>query len=153
MATVDKDFKVKNGIQVSGNAVIGGTITAADPTSDSHVVTLGYLNANSTSGSLPVASTAPSSPVNGTTYIDSVTKRINIYVDGAWLTMAAIDDTLVIPQHIHDTSIDGSGLIVSTFTEGGSITSAQSSPVDGGGVSTTTWTALLDGGSATDNFN
>lgn len=153
MATTDKDFKVKNGIQVAGDATVGGTITAADPTADSHVVTLAYFTANQTAGKLPVASTAPSSPVEGETYIDSVTNRINIYVNGQWLTMAAVDDTLNLPQHIHDTSIDGSGLIVSTFTEGGSITSPQSSPVDGGGVSTTSWDALLDGGSATDNFN
>jgi hypothetical protein len=153
MATVDKDFKVKNGIQVAGSAVIGGTITAADPTANDHVVTLGYFISNNTAGSLPVASTAPTSPNEGTTYIDSVTKRINVYVNDQWITMAAVDDTLVLPQHIHDTSIDGSGLVVSTFTEGGSITSPQSTPVDGGGVSTTTWDALLDGGSATDNFN
>lgn len=152
MATTNKDFRVKNGIQVAGDAVIGGTITAADPTDDSHVVTRGYFLANQSTG-FDVSSTAPSSPSNGDAWFDDVTQRLNIFYGGQWLTVANIDDTLTIPQHIHDTSIDGSGLIVSTFTEGGQITSPQSTPVDGGGVSTTTWDSILDGGSATDNYN
>lgn len=152
MATTSKDFKVKNGIQVAGDAVVAGTITAAAPTSANHVVTLAYLEANA-SNNLDVLSTAPLNPTNGQTYFDTVTNRLNIFYGDQWLTVANIDDTLVIPQHIHDTSIDGSGLIVSTFTEGGEVTSPQSAPVDGGGVSTTTWDSILDGGSATDNYN
>lgn len=36
MATVDKDFKVKLGLVVTDNATIDGTLSAADPTADTH---------------------------------------------------------------------------------------------------------------------
>jgi hypothetical protein len=32
MATVNKDFKVKNGLQVAGSGSFGGTLTVAEPT-------------------------------------------------------------------------------------------------------------------------
>jgi hypothetical protein len=152
MTTNNKDFKVKHGIQVTGDAVIGGNITAADPTSDSHVVTLAYLNANKSTG-FDVSSIAPSSPLDGDTWFDSVTQRLNVYHNGSWITMAGVQDTLTVPQHIHDTSIDGSGLIVTQFTDGASLTSPQGSPVDAGGVSTSVWDSVLDGGLATDSYN
>jgi hypothetical protein len=69
------------------------------------------------------------------------------------MTVATVDDTLNIPQHIHDTSIDGNGLIVTTFTSGGSFNDPQGAPVDGGGPSTTVWSVVLDGGTPVDNFN
>lgn len=152
MATTDKDFKVKHGIQVTGDAVVGGTITAAAPTANDHVVTLSYFNDNA-SANFDVASTAPSTPVNGQSWFDSVTNRLNVYMNGSWITMAAVDDTLVLPQHIHDTSIDGSGLVVSNFVNGGALSDPQSSPVDAGAVATSSWDVLYDGGIVTDNFN
>jgi hypothetical protein len=69
------------------------------------------------------------------------------------LTLAAVDDTLNLPQHIHDTAIDGTGFIVTTFREGGSFNSPQGTGVDGGGPSTTSWDLSLDGGTVVDNFN
>jgi hypothetical protein len=152
MATTNKDFKVKNGIQVAGDAVINGNVVAASPTADNHVVTLSYLNANMATG-FDVSAVAPSSPEDGDTWFDSVTARLNVYYNGAWITMAGVQDTLVVPQHIHDTSIDGSGLIVTQFSDGASLTSPQGSPVDAGGVSTTSWDSVLDGGLATDSYN
>ena len=153
MATVNKDFKVKHGIQVSEGGVFGGPITASDPTDDTHVVTRGYLNAQASG--VTVASTAPASPTAGKMWFDTVTKRINIYdeTDG-WMTVANIDDTLNVAQHIHDTSIGGNGLITTTFREGGSIpASPMSSGIDGGSPSSTEFTLIFDGGSVTDNFN
>jgi hypothetical protein len=153
MATVNKDFKVKNGIQVAGSGVFGGPIVAADPTDDTHVVTRGYLNAQA--GGVTVASTAPESPTAGKLWFDTVTKRINVYDEtSGWLTVANVDDTLNVPQHIHDTSIGGTGLITTTFREGGSIpASPMSSGIDGGSPSSTEFTLVFDGGSVTDNFN
>tara|TARA_R110001606_G_scaffold301075_3_gene448765 strand:+ start:132 stop:590 length:459 start_codon:yes stop_codon:yes gene_type:complete len=152
MTTNSKDFRVKNGIQVAGDAVINGNIAAASPTADNHVVTLSYLNANMTTA-FDVSSIAPSSPTDGDTWFDSVTRRLNVYYDGLWITMAGVEDTLTVPQHIHDTSIDGSGLIVTQFSDGAAISSPQGSPVDAGGVSTLSWDSVLDGGLATDSFN
>jgi hypothetical protein len=153
MATVNKDFKVKNGIQVAGGGVFGGPIVASDPTDDTHVVTRGYLNTQS--GGVTVASTAPESPTAGKLWFDTVTKRINVYDEtSGWLTVANIDDTLNVTQHIHDTSVGGTGLVTTTFREGGSIpASPMSSGIDGGSPTSTEFTLIFDGGSVTDNFN
>lgn len=153
MATVNKDFKVKNGIQVAEGGVFGGPIVASDPTDDTHVVTRGYLNAQASG--VTVASTAPESATSGKMWYDTVTKRINIYdeTDG-WLTVANIDDTINLPQHIHDTAIGGTGLITSTFREGGSVPQApMSSGIDGGSPTSTDITLLFDGGTVADDFN
>jgi hypothetical protein len=44
LTTLDKDFKVKNGLSVAGSATVGGVVSAADPTGPSHLVTRGYLD-------------------------------------------------------------------------------------------------------------
>jgi hypothetical protein len=100
-----------------------------------------------------VGSTAPSTPENGDLWFDTLTSRVNVYYSGSWMTMASIDDTLNLPQHIHDTAIDGTGFIVSQFVTGGSFNDPQGSPVDGGSYNTNSWTLVYDGGSAVDNFN
>jgi len=151
MATVDKDFKVKNGLQVASGGSFGGAVTVGSPTLAAHAATKEYVD--SLTGSMAVGTTAPESPVNGTQWLDTLTNRVNFYYEGSWYTQATIDDTQNLPQHIHDTAIDGSGLIVSTFLQGGSFNSPQGSPVDGGGPSTTDFALTLDGGSAVDNFN
>ena len=151
MATVDKDFKVKNGLQVANGGSFGGAVVVGTPTLSSHAATKEYVDA--LTGGMPVGSTAPSSPTDGQLWLDTLTSRVNVYKDGTWITLAAIDDTLNLPQHIHDTAIDGTGLIVSTFTSGGSFNDPQGSPVDGGGPDTTVFAMTLDGGSAVDNFN
>lgn len=153
MATTDKDFKVKHGLSVTQGGSFGGAVTVGAPTEADHAVTKSYVDGLVGEVTLPVEPTPPSSPTNGEMWFDTLTQRMNIFYNGSWLTIATIDDTLSIPQHIHDTSIDGSGLIVSTFTSGGSFNSPQGSPVDGGGPSTTEWSLVLDGGSAVDNFN
>jgi len=153
MATTDKDFRVKHGLSVAQGGAFGGAVTVGTPTEADHAVTKSYVDSLVSDVSVPVDSTAPSSPENGELWFDTLTQRLNVYYSGSWLTIAAIDDTLNIPQHIHDTSIDGNGLIVSTFTSGGSFNSPQGSPVDAGGPATTSWDMVLDGGLATDNFN
>lgn len=154
MATTDKDFKVKNGIQVTGDGSFGGTITAATPTSAGHVTTKSYVDALlAASGGVDVGSTPPSSPTDGDLWFDTVVSRLNVYYDTSWRTLATIDDTLNIPDHIHDTSIDGNGLIVTRFVDAGSIYDPQGTGVDAGTASTTDWTETWNGGIATDNFN
>ena len=151
MATVNKDFKVKNGLQVAGSGSFGGTLSVAAPTEATHVATKAYVD--SLTGSMTVGATAPSSPTNGTQWLDTLTNRVNFYYNGAWYTQATIDDTNNLPQHIHDTAIDGTGFIVSQFYEGGSFNSPLGVGLDAGGPSTTEWTVVFDGGSVVDNFN
>ena len=151
MATVNKDFKVKNGLQVAGSGSFGGTLSVAAPTEATHAATKAYVD--SLTGSMTVGATAPSSPTNGKQWLDTTTNRVNFYYDGSWYTQATIDDTNNLPQHIHDTAIDGTGFIVSQFYEGGSFNSPLGIGLDAGGPSTTEWTVVFDGGSVVDNFN
>ncbi len=149
MATVNKDFKVKNGLTVTSGGTFGGAVTVGTPTENSHAATKAYVD----SAGMTVGSTAPSSPNNGQQWLDTATNRVNFYYDGSWYTQATIDDTNNLPQHIHDTAIDGTGFIVSQFYEGGSFNSPLGIGIDAGGPTTTEWTVVFDGGSTTDNFN
>lgn len=151
MATSDKDFKVKNGIQVAGDATIGGTISAADPTADNHVVTKSYLAANSAFPT--VDSTAPSSPAPGQLWLDSVSLRLHVYDGSSWITLATKADADYLADHIHDTAIDGTGRIVTTFVDGGTPTTTFASTVEAGSPSDTDWADTWSGGVAVDNFN
>ena len=150
MATVDKDFRVKNGLVVANGGTFGDAVTVGTPTIASHAATKEYVD--SASG-ITVSSTAPSSPTNGKQWLDTGTNRVNFYYNGAWYTQATIDDTNNLPQHIHDTAIDGTGFIVSQFYEGGSFNSPLGVGLDAGSPSSTEWTVVFDGGSVVDNFN
>jgi hypothetical protein len=155
LATVNKDFKVKNGLQVTGDAVIGGTIAAATPTASNHLATKLYVDsliADSTGG-MVTGETPPEDPTNGSLWFDTLVERVNVYYNGLWLTIATIDDTLNIPDHIHDTSIDGNGLISTRFIDAGSFNSPQGTSISGGDPFTTDWELTYSGGIATDNFN
>jgi hypothetical protein len=151
LATVDKDFKVKNGLVVTNGGSFGGSVVVGEPTLDTHAATKAYVD--SLASGMVVGSTAPESPENGDLWFDTLTERVNVYYGGSWLTIASIDDTLTLRDHIHDTSIDGNGLIVSTFISGGSFNDPQGTPVDGGTATTSSWENTYDGGVATDNFN
>jgi hypothetical protein len=151
--TTDKDFKVKNGLQVTEGGSFGGAVVVGTPTSGTHAATKSYVDDLVSDINIPVDSTPPSSPNNGQMWFDTGTQRLNVYYGGSWLTIATIDDTLNLPQHIHDTSIDGSGLIVSTFVSSGSFNDPQGSGLDGGSADTSVWTQTLDGGIAIDNYN
>ena len=150
MATVDKDFKVKNGLVVTNGGTFGNAVTVGAPTLAGHAATKEYVD--SLTG-MSVSSTAPSSPTNGKQWLDTTTNRVNFYYDGSWYTQATIDDTNTLPEHIHDTAIDGTGFIVSQFYQGGSFNSPLGVGLDAGSPSSTEWTVVFDGGSATDNFN
>lgn len=151
MATANKDFRVKNGLQVNGTGSFGGAVTVGTPTLASHAVTKEYVD-NLTAGTA-VGNTAPSSPENGELWFDTLTSHINVYYNGTWITIATIDDTQNLPEHIHDTAIDGTGFIVSQFVSSGFYNAPQGTPVDAGTPSTNSWTAVYDGGVTIDNFN
>ena len=150
MSTVDKDFKVKNGIQVAGDAIIGGTISASTPTADGHVATKGYVD----SLALPVVDpVAPSSPSAGQLWLDTVSLRLHVYDGSSWITLATKADADYLPDHIHDTAIDGTGRITTTFVEGGTPTTTFAATTDAGSASTTDWSDTWSGGIVVDNFN
>jgi len=150
MATVDKDFRVKNGLVVANGGTFGGAVTVGTPTIAAHAATKEYVDSST---GMYVSAYAPSSPTNGKQWLDTGTNRVNFYYNGVWYTQATIDDTNNLPQHIHDTAIDGTGFIVSQFYEGGSFNSPLGVGLDAGGPSTTEWTVVFDGGSVVDNFN
>ena len=149
MAIVDKDFKVKNGLVVANGGTFGDAVTVGVPTLNAHAATKEYVD----SRSMAVGATAPSSPTNGTQWLDTLTNRINFYYNGSWYTQATIDDTHNIPDHIHDTAIDGTGLIVSQFVDSGFFDSPMTASTDSGSALDTVFTSTVDGGVAIDNFN
>ena len=150
MATVNKDFKVKHGINVTLGGTFGSTVTVATPTENGHAATKLYVD--TAIGSPTIGTTQPASPVNGQLWFDTLTERIHVYYNSEWLAIATLEDTSTLQDHIHDTSIDGNGLIVSTFISGG----AYNEPgvlVSAGSYNTASFEATFDGGLATDNFN
>jgi hypothetical protein len=150
MATVDKDFKVKNGLVVANGGTFGGTVTVATPTLGDHATTKDYVD--SLPVSIPVDDLAPESPADGDLWFDSVTERVHVYYGSEWVAIATLADSEVLRDHIHDTSIDGTGLIVSTFVSGGSY-DEPGVLVSAGSYDSTSWEYVWDGGEAIDNFN
>jgi hypothetical protein len=151
LTTNNKDFKVKNGLIVNNGGTFGGAVTVGTPTLGTHAATKSYVD--SLVGGMAVGSTAPSSPDNGDLWFDTITERINVYYGSTWVTVATIEDTLNLPQHIHDTSIDGNGLIVTTFVDAGTSYDPQAPGQDAGDPNTSSWSLIYDGGVSTDNFN
>lgn len=152
MATVNKDFRVKHGINVAEGGIFGSTVTVATPTQNNHAATKLYVDTAVGSPQVPVSSTPPASPDNGDLWFDTLTERMHVYYGSEWLAIATLEDAETLQDHIHDTSIDGSGLIVSTFISGG----AYNEPgvlVSGGLYNTASFEATYDGGTAIDNFN
>jgi hypothetical protein len=150
VATVNKDFKVKHGINVALGGTFGSTVTVATPTENAHAATKLYVD--TAVGSPTIGTTQPESPVNGQLWFDTLTERVHVYYNSQWIPIATLEDAETLQDHIHDTSIDGSGLIVSTFISGG----AYNEPgvlVSAGLYNTASFEATYDGGTATDNFN
>jgi hypothetical protein len=158
MATVDKDFKVKNGLNVATTGSFGGVVTVATPTQNTHAATKLYVDtavAGASAGTIPTESSNPATPVDGQIYFNTTTQHLMIYSTDAadWIMIATFEDSADLQQHIHDTAIDGTGLIVSTFIEAGFYYSIFSSAADAGAYNTVSWLNTYDGGSPLDNFN
>lgn len=152
MATTNRDFRVKHGIAVAEGGTFGGTVSVATPTENTHATTKQYVD--NLVGTVVVASgsTFPVSPTNGQLFYDTVSDHLYIYYSSSWTSIAMYNDTLDLPQHIHDTAIDGTGLVVSIFKDAGYYDEAGDY-TDAGYYSTVAWEATWDGGIAVDNFN
>jgi hypothetical protein len=152
MATSDKDFKIKNGLYVTNGGTFGGTVTVATPTLGTHATTKDYVDSIVGGVEVPVADTPPASPSNGNMWYDTVTERLHIYYSGEWYAMATLEDAEILQDHIHDTAIDGTGTVVTTFVTGG-FYDDPGNLVSAGFYNTTSWENTWDGGVAIDNFN
>jgi hypothetical protein len=153
VATVNKDFKVKHGLDVTQGGTFGGTVTVATPTENTHATTKLYVDSK---GAIAApASTAPSTPVNGQLWFDTVSRHVSVYsTDQAeWIMIATFSDTASLRQHIHDTAIDGTGLIVSIFQDAGFYDSIFTSTEIAGFYDSDYWQNSYDGGSPLDNFS
>ena len=156
MATVDKDFKVKNGLNVATTGSFGGVVTVATPTQNTHAATKLYVDTVAGNANVvPTESSNPATPVDGQIYFNTTTQHLMIYSTDAadWIMIATFDDSADLQQHIHDTSIDGNGLITTTFLEAGFYDDIFSSSLDAGNYATVEWLTTSDGGSPIDNFN
>ena len=148
--TTNRNFKVKHGLDVADGGTFGSTVTVATPTENLHAATKLYVD--TAVGSPTVGTTQPTSPVNGSLWFDTLTERVHVYYNSQWVAIATLEDAETLQDHIHDTSIDGTGLVVSTFISGG----AYNEPgvlVSAGLYNTSEFEAVYDGGVATDNFN
>jgi len=152
VATVDKNFRVKNGLVVAAEGNFGGTLVVATPTQNTHATTKAYVDALIANPTMPSGTTAPATPGNGSLWFDTLTERVNVYYGDQWIAIANLEDAETLQDHIHDTSIDGSGLIVSKFISGGSY-NEPGVLISAGLYNTVNFEATYDGGSATDNFN
>ena len=150
MATVNKDFRVKHGIIVADGGTFGSTVTVATPTQNAHAATKLYVD--TAVGSPTIGTTQPETPANGNLWFDTVTERIHVYYNGQWIPIATLEDSETLPDHIHDTAIDGTGLVVSRFIDAG-FYYEPGVLVSAGLYNTTDFEATYDGGIATDNFN
>jgi hypothetical protein len=150
VATTNRDFKVKHGLSVAEGGTFGSAVTVGTPTENGHAATKLYVDNKgflvSTAGS------APESASNGQLYIDTAENRLAFYYNSQWNTLALLNDTIEIAQHIHDTSIGGTGLIVSTFKDAGFYNEAGAEE-DAGFYNTNSWSVTYDGGIATEVFN
>ena len=150
MATVDKDFRVKQGLNVTLGGTFGGTVTVATPTENTHAATNAYVD--SASGGLVVSESAPVSPSNGDLWFDTVTSRVYVYYSSVWIALATLADAEVLQEHIHDTAIGGTGQIATTFVGAGYYYEAGSL-ISAGFYNTDSFDATYDGGTATEVYN
>jgi hypothetical protein len=151
MATVNKDFKVKHGLNVALGGTFGSAVTVGAPTENTHAATKQYVDNKEIL--IPTGGSEPSSEdsTNGELFINSTDNRLLFYYNGQWNTLALVQDTLELPQHIHDTAIDGTGLITSTFKDAGFYNEGGAEE-DAGFYNTNSWAATFDGGIATEAF-
>lgn len=150
MATVEKDFKVKNGLIVSLGGTFGGTVTVATPTDLQHAATKQYVDE---AAGVEVSETDPVITRDGQFYLNSLDNHLAVSFNDAWIKLATFADTAEMRQHIHDTAIDGTGLIVTIFQDAGFYNDIPSSLQDAGYYNLTEWGVTYDGGIPTDNFN
>lgn len=94
MGTVDKDFKVKNGLQVAEGATFGGPVSIGAPTLAGHAVTKAYADAlafggGGTSSGILVSDTPPAAATDGVGWYNSTSGRLYLYYGASWIEISA----------------------------------------------------------------
>lgn len=84
MATSNKNFKVKNGLDVSGTATANSFVKTGG-TSDEFLMADGSVSAGGGGGSLEVSQTPPASPSEGDIWYNSQTGQTFVYYDSFWV--------------------------------------------------------------------
>jgi len=152
MATVNKDFKVKHGLQVAEGGTFGSPVVVGTPTENTHAATKLYVDSASAGSTMTVDDTAPATPSNGQLWFDTITERVYVYYTSEWVAMATLEDAEVLQEHIHDTAIGGTGQIATTFVDGGYYYEAGSL-INAGFYNTTLWDLEYSGGTADEVYN
>lgn len=150
MSITEKDFKVKNGLVVSLGGTFGGTVTVDTPTELMHAATKQYVD---NASPVEISDVPPVITRDGQFYFNTDTYHMSVSYDNEWIVLANFMDTINLPQHIHDTSIGGNGLIVTIFQDAGFYYEVPLSFNDAGAYNQAIWEVLFDGGIAVDNFN
>jgi hypothetical protein len=155
VATTNKDFKVKHGLSVAEGGTFGQAVTVGTPTLNTHAATKLYVDGLVGTLIVPTESAAPANPVDGQLWFDTVSRHLSIYStdEADWIMIATFSDTADLRQHIHDTAIDGTGLIVSIFQDAGFYDSIFTSTEIAGFYDSDYWNNSYDGGSPLDNFS
>lgn len=147
MGTVDKDFKVKHGLQVTDGGSFGGPVSASTPTQPSHLATKEYVDSMGGGGAgVETGPTPPNNPQNGSQWLDTTVEKLKVYLNGEWIILATYLDTINVVQHTHDTSIGGTGFVDGVFYEAGAVGENPILFYDGGTPDTISWVNVLDGG-------
>ena len=131
MATTNRDFVVKAGVKVATG------VTFPDNT----VQTTAF-----TGSAISVGSTFPVSPSNGAMHLDTNTNRIYYYYNSTWYAMANYDDTSSVTDHNHNA--DGFVEDIYQYQGNGPVGPWLGTSLDGGSPSTTSFTSIIDGGTA-----
>ena len=131
MATTNKDFVVKQGLKVATG------VTFPDNT----VQTTAF-----TGSAITVGSSFPVSPSNGAMHLDTNTNRIYYFFNSTWYAMANYDDTASVTDHNHNA--DGFVEDIYQYQGNGPVGPWLGTALDGGTPATTSFTSVIDGGSA-----
>lgn len=150
MAISRKNFRVVRGVEIGNNLDVGGYLSVSTPINDNHAANKSYIDSLNL---ITVDSAAPVSPVSGMLWLDTLSEKLHLFNGSSWIPMATLADAQNLPQHIHDTSIDGDGRIISSFIDGGSAYATAYYTVSAGTPGTTSWDEEWSGGIATNNFS
>jgi hypothetical protein len=131
VATTNKDFVVKQGLKVATG------VTFPDDT----VQTTAF-----TGSAITVGSSFPVSPSNGAMHLDTNTNRIYFYYSSVWSALANYDDTSSVTDHTHNA--DGFVEDIYEYQGNGPVGPWLGTSLDGGTPATTSFTSVIDGGSA-----
>ena len=113
MVAIQKRFRVKNGLYVNEGAEISGTLSASLPLNPLHAATKSYIDDIALA---EISSTEPVNPNTGKMWVDTNENRLKIYSGYSWITLATIQDTNNLQNHVHDDAIEGHGRIVQIIT-------------------------------------